>query len=110
MLSMTELVKTQVAGSLATAAAARAPPSVAVPVARNAAGVEGEGAAGDPKFTGKETYKIGDISKEADARIKAAVADMRNKDEYELGDLTLALDAVAKEVMKTAKIRTSSAI
>lgn len=48
-------------------------------------------------FTGKDSYKIGDISKEMDARIKSTVADLRSKDEYELGDATLAMQALAKE-------------
>lgn len=48
-------------------------------------------------FIGKDEYKIGDISKELDSRIKDEVAKMRSKEEYELGDLTLAVDAMARE-------------
>ena len=35
--------------------------------------------------------------READAKIKEEVARLRGKDEYELGDLSLALDQIAKE-------------
>eukprot|EP00592_Proboscia_alata_P011909 CAMPEP_0194393018 /NCGR_PEP_ID=MMETSP0174-20130528/123061_1 /TAXON_ID=216777 /ORGANISM="Proboscia alata, Strain PI-D3" /LENGTH=534 /DNA_ID=CAMNT_0039188649 /DNA_START=179 /DNA_END=1782 /DNA_ORIENTATION=- len=49
-------------------------------------------------FTGKEEYKIGDISKELDSRVKNEVAKLREKDEYELGDLSIALDTMAKDV------------
>ena len=48
-------------------------------------------------FTGKDDYKLGDLSTEADARIKDAVASLRGKDEYELGDLSAALDEIATE-------------
>ena len=48
-------------------------------------------------FTSKDTYNVGDISKEADARIKAQVAELRGKSEYELGDLSMALDQIAKD-------------
>ena len=49
------------------------------------------------EFTGNDDYKIGDLSKAADAKIKEEVARLRGKDEYELGDLSLALDQIAKE-------------
>ena len=48
-------------------------------------------------FTGKDDYKVGDLSKAADDKIKAAVAEMRGKDEYELGDLSIAIDKIVKE-------------
>ena len=35
-------------------------------------------------FTGSEEYKVGDLSKEADARVKAKVAELRGKEEYEV--------------------------
>jgi len=47
-------------------------------------------------FLGTEAYKLGDISKELDGRIKEEVAKIRGKSEYELGDLTVALDTFAK--------------
>ena len=50
-------------------------------------------------FLGKDNYKVGDISKELDARVKAEVALLRGKPEYELGDLSLALDAMSKELV-----------
>ena len=46
------------------------------------------------EFLGKDDYKIGDISKEIDSRVKQEVANMRDKEEYELGDLVLALLAL----------------
>jgi len=48
-------------------------------------------------FTGEDDYKIGDLSKETDARIKDEIAKLRGKEEYELGDLSLAIDAMVKE-------------
>ena len=51
------------------------------------------------EFTGKDEYKIGDIFKELDARVKDAVSDMRGKEEYELGDLSVVLDEVAKDAV-----------
>ena len=36
-------------------------------------------------FLGKDEYAVGDFSKEIDRRVKAEVAKMRDKDEYELG-------------------------
>jgi hypothetical protein len=50
------------------------------------------------EFIGKDDYKIGDLSKELDARIKTEVAKFRGKEEYELGDLALALDEMSKEL------------
>lgn len=49
-------------------------------------------------FTGKDDYKVGDVSKELDSRVKAEVARLREKDEYELGDLSIALDKIVKVV------------
>ena len=43
-------------------------------------------------FLGKEEYKVGDVSKEVDKRVKAEVARLRQKDDYELGDLSIVLD------------------
>jgi len=48
-------------------------------------------------FIGKDSYELGDLSKEADTRVKAAVAQLRGKSEYELGDLSLAMDQIAKD-------------
>lgn len=39
---------------------------------------------------------VGDISKELDSRVKQEVANLRGKEEYELGDLTIALDTLSK--------------
>ena len=50
-------------------------------------------------FLGKDDYKVGDISKELDARVKQEVAKLRGKDEYELGDLSVALDTISKEMV-----------
>lgn len=50
------------------------------------------------EFTGKDDYKVGDVSKELDVRVKDQVAKLRGKDEYELGDFTMALDGVAKDL------------
>jgi len=49
-------------------------------------------------FIGKDEYKVGDISKEIDSRVKTEVAKLRGKDEYELGDLSVALDNLSKEM------------
>jgi len=49
-------------------------------------------------FLGSDDYKVGDISKELDSRVKDEVAKLRGKEEYELGDLSLALDQVAKDL------------
>lgn len=50
------------------------------------------------EFIGKDEYKVGDISKEIDSRVKDEVAKMRGKNEYELGDLSLAIDTLSKEM------------
>jgi hypothetical protein len=52
------------------------------------------------EFLGKDEYKIGDISKEIDVRVKDEVAKLRGKEdgEYELGDLVLAMDQMSKEL------------
>lgn len=47
-------------------------------------------------FIGKDEYKIGDISKEIDDRVKGEVAKIRGKEEYELGDFVLAMDEMSK--------------
>lgn len=49
------------------------------------------------EFIGKDEYKVGDISKEVDARVKDEVAKLRNKDAYELGDFVLAMDELSKK-------------
>lgn len=49
-------------------------------------------------FIGKDDYKVGDISKEIDSRVKGEVAKLRGKDEYELGDLSVAIDTLSKEM------------
>mmetsp|Transcript_74807 Transcript_74807/g.173310 ORF Transcript_74807/g.173310 Transcript_74807/m.173310 type:complete len:331 (+) Transcript_74807:82-1074(+) len=63
-----------------------------------------EGAKGALRdFLGKDNYELGDVSKEADQRVKALVAEIRGKPDYEIGDLSLALDEIAKdEVCKFA--------
>lgn len=47
-------------------------------------------------FLGKDEYKIGDLSKQIDSRVKGEVARLRDKDEYELGDFVLAMDEMSK--------------
>jgi hypothetical protein len=51
-------------------------------------------------FLGKDEYKIGDISKKIDVRVKEEVVKLRGKEdgEYELGDLILAMDQMSKEM------------
>lgn len=49
-------------------------------------------------FLGKEDYKVGDISKEIDSRVKGEVAKMRGKEEYEIGDFVLAMDEMSKSL------------
>jgi hypothetical protein len=41
---------------------------------------------------------VGGICKEIDSRVKTEVAQLRSKEDYELGDLVLARDAVSKEM------------
>lgn len=48
------------------------------------------------EFLGKESYQVGDISKEIDVRVKDGIAQFRNKEEYELGDFILAMDEASK--------------
>ena len=50
------------------------------------------------EFLGKDDYKVGDITKEVDVRVKSEIAKMRNKDTYELGDFTVAMDELAKSM------------
>lgn len=50
------------------------------------------------EFLGKEDYKVGDISKEIDDRVKGEVAKIRGKEEYELGDFVLAMDEMSKSM------------
>mmetsp|Transcript_28005 Transcript_28005/g.39446 ORF Transcript_28005/g.39446 Transcript_28005/m.39446 type:complete len:290 (+) Transcript_28005:99-968(+) len=49
-------------------------------------------------FIGDEEYKVGDITKEIDSRVKDEVAKIRGKDEYELGDLIVAMDDLSKDM------------
>lgn len=49
-------------------------------------------------FLGKDDYKLGDISKEIDDRVKTEVAKVRGKDEYELGDFVMAMDEMSKSM------------
>eukprot|EP00980_Cylindrotheca_fusiformis_P010827 scaffold2447_cov110-Cylindrotheca_fusiformis.AAC.9 len=49
-------------------------------------------------FLGKDDYKIGDISKKIDDRVKTEVAKVRNKDDYELGDFVMAMDEMSKSL------------
>eukprot|EP00667_Euglena_gracilis_P013537 EG_transcript_13980 len=78
-------------------------------------GVEVESlvALGVVKFTGKEEYEAGDVSREAARRVKALVANAQQlsalvkdtvreytgKDHYEFGDLTVALDQRVKDAV-----------
>lgn len=41
---------------------------------------------------------VGDFSKELDTRVKSEVANLRGKEEYELGDFVLAMDQVSKSM------------
>jgi len=50
------------------------------------------------EFLGKDDYKLGDISKEVDVRVKSEVAALRGKEEYELGDFVMAIDEFSKNV------------
>ena len=50
------------------------------------------------EFLGKDDYKVGDITKEVDVRVKSEIAKMRNKETYELGDFTVAMDELAKSM------------
>jgi hypothetical protein len=50
------------------------------------------------EFLGKDDYKVGDISKEVDSRVKAEVARMRGKEDYEIGDLVVVMDNMAKDM------------
>mmetsp|Transcript_13760 Transcript_13760/g.17955 ORF Transcript_13760/g.17955 Transcript_13760/m.17955 type:complete len:285 (+) Transcript_13760:148-1002(+) len=50
------------------------------------------------EFLGKEDYKVGDVSKEVDSRVKEEIAKMRGKDEYELGDFMIAMDELSKKM------------
>jgi hypothetical protein len=50
------------------------------------------------EFLGKDEYKVGDLSKEIDARVKQGVADIRGKPEYEVGDLVITLDEMSKNM------------
>lgn len=49
-------------------------------------------------FLGKDEYKVGDITKEIDNRVKKEIAGMRGNDEYQLGDLIVVVDNMAKEM------------
>ena len=42
--------------------------------------------------------KVGDIAKEIDNRVKTEVANMRGKEEYELGDFVTAMDEMSKSM------------
>ena len=52
-------------------------------------------------FLGKDEYKVGDISKEIDTRVKDEVARMRGKEEYELGDFVMAMDEMSKDLTES---------
>ena len=52
-------------------------------------------------FVGRDEYKVGDISKEIDSRVKDEVARMRGKEEYELGDFVFAMDEMSKNFTET---------
>lgn len=50
------------------------------------------------EFLGKEDYKMGDITKQIDSRVKSEIASMRGKEDYELGDLIVVMDNMAKDM------------
>merc|ERR1712238_10331 len=50
------------------------------------------------EFLGNDEYKLGDITKEIDTRVKSQVATMRGKEEYEIGDLVVVMDSMAKDM------------
>lgn len=52
------------------------------------------------EFIGKDEYKVGDITKEVDARVKDELAKFRGKEEYELGDFTKAMDEMSKKMVE----------
>lgn len=52
------------------------------------------------EFIGKDEYKVGDITKEVDTRVKDELAKFRGKDEYELGDFTKAMDEMSKQMVE----------
>jgi len=52
-------------------------------------------------FLGKDEYKVGDISKEIDTRVKEEVARIRGKEDYELGDFVVAMDDMSKNFTET---------
>ncbi len=43
-------------------------------------------------FIGKDEYKVGDITKEVDKKVKKEIASMRGNEEYQLGDLVVVMD------------------
>lgn len=43
-------------------------------------------------FLGKDDYKVGDITKEIDTKVKKEIASMRGNEEYQLGDLVVVMD------------------
>ena len=51
-------------------------------------------------FIGKDEYKVGDITKEVDTRVKDELARFRGKEEYELGDFTQAMDEMSKQMVE----------
>jgi hypothetical protein len=50
------------------------------------------------EFLGKDDYKIGDICKEVDIRVKDGVADLRGKEEYELGKYRWILESLQMDL------------
>ena len=50
-----------------------------------------------PDFLG-DPYELGDISRQVNARVKQGVAQMRGKEDYEVGDLVLSLDEMSKSL------------
>ena len=53
------------------------------------------------KFTGKDEYEFGDLSRWVDARIKERVNTLTEKDEYQFGDLSRWVDARIKDRVNT---------
>merc|ERR1740130_577920 len=52
------------------------------------------------EFLGKEDYKLGDITKEVDTRVKGEIALLRGKEEYEFGDLTKEIENKRRDWVK----------
>merc|ERR1712238_502945 len=52
------------------------------------------------EFLGNDEYKLGDITKEIDTRVKSQVATMRGKEEYEIGDISKEIEKKRRSWVK----------